>query len=258
MIHRVSKNTTLEEMVFSGRNKEYGSYILRRNSNRYLIFSALISVSFCLTVLGVIFLSYYFEKPAMMMMDMTYLADYNPIEPIDARELQEMMNSLPKPPAAPDLAPVVTDSVKPENEKPTDIVPEKKEEEKPADSAGQGGNGFNKGTGQGSEDGIYTVIDVYPRFPGGDVTRLYFLRTNIHYPEAAVKGKIQGTIILTFIIEVDGSVSHVEVLKGIGGGCDEEAVRVTKMMPRWEPGKRSGKAVRVMVKMPIVFRVPGK
>jgi protein TonB len=63
---------------------------------------------------------------------------------------------------------------------------------------------------------------------------------------------------VVFVVEVDGSVSNVNVVNRIGGGCDEEAIRVAREMPRWEPGKRNGRAVRVMVRMPIVFRIPGK
>jgi protein TonB len=123
---------------------------------------------------------------------------------------------------------------------------------------GSGGNGGEDGTGPGEDTGIYTTIDVYPRFPGGDQARFYFLRTNIRYPEAAVKTGVEGIVMVVFVIEKDGSVSNVEVSKGIGSGCDEEAVRVIKLMPRWEPGKRSGRAVRVLVRMPIVFRIPSK
>ena len=61
-----------------------------------------------------------------------------------------------------------------------------------------------------------------------------------------------------FIVEADGTITHVSVNKGIGKECDEEAVRVVKFMPRWEPGRRNGKAVRVLVRMPIVFKLPGK
>ena len=71
-----------------------------------------------------------------------------------------------------------------------------------------------------------------------------------------MKNGVQGIILLVFIIEPDGSITHVEVKKGIGGGCDEEASRVARTMPRWEPGKRSGRPVRVLVQMPIVFRLP--
>ncbi|MEI7981980.1 MAG: energy transducer TonB, partial [Bacteroidota bacterium] len=119
-----------------------------------------------------------------------------------------------------------------------------------------GGSGL--GTGTADDTGLATFIDVYPRFPGGDEARLYYLRQHVRYPEVALRGMIQGVVMVMFIIETDGSVSNIDVSKRVGGGCDEEAIRVTKEMPRWEPGKRNGKAVRVMVRMPIVFRMPGR
>jgi protein TonB len=87
---------------------------------------------------------------------------------------------------------------------------------------------------------------------------LYYLRKHVKYPEAALKSLVQGVVMVVFVVETDGSISNVDVAQRIGGGCDEEAIRVTREMPRWEPGKRNGRAVRVMVRMPIVFRIPGK
>ena len=84
-----------------------------------------------------------------------------------------------------------------------------------------------------------------------------FLRNNVHYPDGAYKSGLQGVVMVVFVIETDGSISNIQITKGMGSGCDEEAMRVTKMMPRWEPGRRSGKPVRVMVRMPIVFKIPG-
>lgn len=100
---------------------------------------------------------------------------------------------------------------------------------------------------------IYTVVEDMPSYPGGDDARIKFLVENIKYPKMAKKKGIQGTVYVTFVIDEKGKVTNVEVLKGIGGGCDEEAVRVVKMLPTWRPGKQSGKPVRVQFNMPINF-----
>ena len=92
-----------------------------------------------------------------------------------------------------------------------------------------------------------------PSFPGGDESRIKFLQENIKYPQMAKESGIQGTVYVTFVVEGSGKVADVKVLRGIGGGCDEEAVRVVKMMPHWNPGKQSGKSVRVQFNMPIKF-----
>jgi TonB family protein len=102
-------------------------------------------------------------------------------------------------------------------------------------------------------DDIFTVVEEQPFFPGGEEARLKFIMNNIHYPDTAIKNKIQGKVFVNFIVEIDGSISHVRVLKGIGGGCDEEAVRVIKMMPKWMPGRQRGIPVRVQFNLPIKF-----
>lgn len=104
---------------------------------------------------------------------------------------------------------------------------------------------------------IFTVVESMPEFPGGDAARMKFLQENIKYPQLARESGIQGTVYVTFVVEPDGSISNVRVLRGIGGGCDEEAVRVIQSMPRWIPGKQRGKPVRVQFNMPIRFTLQG-
>ncbi|MFO7873864.1 MAG: energy transducer TonB [Bacteroidales bacterium] len=105
------------------------------------------------------------------------------------------------------------------------------------------------------EDEIFMVVEDQPQFPGGEEARQRFLEENLRYPQMAREAGIQGTVFVTFVVEPDGSVSNVEILRGIGGGCDEEAIRVVKQMPKWEPGRQRGQAVRVQFNMPIRFRL---
>lgn len=105
------------------------------------------------------------------------------------------------------------------------------------------------------EEVIFTVVEDQPEFPGGEAARQKFLEDNLRYPQMAREAGIQGTVFVTFVVERDGSVTDVRILRGIGGGCDEEAVRVVSMMPRWEPGRQRGQPVRVQFNMPIRFRL---
>ena len=89
--------------------------------------------------------------------------------------------------------------------------------------------------------------------PGFDLGE--YLSTNMMYPIAAKKANIQGRVIVRFIVTEDGSISDVTVIRGIGGGCDEEAARVIKAMPKWKPGKMTGKPVKVYYTQPITFRL---
>ncbi len=103
------------------------------------------------------------------------------------------------------------------------------------------------------EDTVFTVVEKMPEFPGGMNGLMKFLTDNIKYPEVAKNNNIQGRVFVNFVIEKDGSVSHLKILRGIGGGCDEEAIRVVKMMPRWTPGEQRGEKVRVSYNLPIKF-----
>jgi protein TonB len=104
-----------------------------------------------------------------------------------------------------------------------------------------------------AEEEVFVIVENNPEYPGGDEARLNFLRNNIKYPQMARETGIQGTVYVGFVVEKDGSVTQVKVLRGIGGGCDEEAIRVTKMMPKWKAGKQRGKEVRVSYSMPVKF-----
>ncbi len=98
-----------------------------------------------------------------------------------------------------------------------------------------------------------TVVEQMPEFKGGDIAMMKYLNQNIKYPEEARKKNIQGTVIINIIISTKGNVMFPYVKKGIGGGCDEEALRVIRNMPAWNPGKQNGKAILVRYNIPVKF-----
>jgi protein TonB len=100
---------------------------------------------------------------------------------------------------------------------------------------------------------IFVVVEDMPQFPGGMGAVMKFLATHIQYPALAKESGIQGRVFINFVVEPNGQIDHVKVLRGIGGGCDEEAVRVVKSMPKWIPGKQRGKPVRVSFNLPVKF-----
>ena len=108
------------------------------------------------------------------------------------------------------------------------------------------------------DEKIYKVVETMPAYRGGEEALIKFIMENVKYPEQAKKNNIQGPVYISFIVEMDGSVSNVKVLRGIGGGCDEEGVRVVTLMPKWIPGKDKGQAVRVSYVLPIQFKLDGK
>lgn len=103
------------------------------------------------------------------------------------------------------------------------------------------------------ETQIFMVVESMPEFPGGEAALYKFLAENIKYPQMAKESGIQGRVFVTFVVERNGKVTDVRVLRGIGGGCDEEAIRVVQNMPSWAPGKQRGKSVRVQYNLPVKF-----
>lgn len=103
------------------------------------------------------------------------------------------------------------------------------------------------------EEQIFTVVENDPEFPGGMEALYKYLAQNIKYPQLARDNGITGKVYVTFVVEKDGSIANPKVLRDIGGGCGQEAIRVVKSMPKWTPGKQRGKAVRVQFNLPVNF-----
>lgn len=108
---------------------------------------------------------------------------------------------------------------------------------------------------EAAEEEIFTIVETNPAFPGGEREMYKYLGKNTDYPPIAQDNNIQGRVYVSFVVEKNGKITDVRVLRGIGGGCDEEAIRVVKSMPSWSPGKQRGKAVRVRFNLPIVFKL---
>lgn len=106
-----------------------------------------------------------------------------------------------------------------------------------------------------NSDGIYEIVDTPPTYPGGDAALLKFISDNIKYPEDAMKAGISGRVFTRFIINEDGSLSDIVVIRGVNSSLDAEAIRVVKAMPKWTPGKVDGKAVKVRYALPLVFKL---
>ena len=100
-----------------------------------------------------------------------------------------------------------------------------------------------------------TIVEQMPEFPGGKDALIAYISKNLNYPEQAVEEGIEGVVYVSFVVEEDGKISNAKVLRGIGGGCDEEALRVVQRMPNWTPGKQRGEALRVKYNLPIRYKL---
>lgn len=105
------------------------------------------------------------------------------------------------------------------------------------------------------EEEIFVAVEQMAEFPGGQAALMKWLSNNVRYPESAQQNDIQGRVIVKFVVEKDGSIGKAEILKGVDRDLDREALRVVKKMPRWQPGKNNGVAVRSYFNLPVVFRL---
>ena len=247
---------SLEDMVFKGRNKEYGAYFLKKRYRKYVSVAMLLSLVILAGIVAYPIVSSYVNKGMII----------KEFRSVETEILNVAIEELPPPPEPPpppeelaekvkfEVPKIVEDTVetglmtqdelssKPNIEMPLAEECTVVEEQKP--------QAIEEPP---KEKEIFTVVEEQPRYPGGAQERIKFLQNNIKYPVEARELGIQGRVFLTFVVEVDGSITDVRVLRGIGGGCDMEAVRVVKSMPRWIPGKQRGIPVRVQFNLPIKF-----
>lgn len=105
------------------------------------------------------------------------------------------------------------------------------------------------------ENKVFDIVEQQPLFPGGPTALMKYLSENTKYPVVAQENGVQGRVTVQFVVEKDGSISDVHVLRGVDPSLDKEAVRVVKSMPRWTPGKQNGITVRVNYRVPVLFRL---
>ena len=263
------------EIVFQNRNKAYGAYALR-NQNAETTIKALIYASALFSTL--------IMAPVLYNQLFSTKQTEEIIEPFSTVEvkLTKILPAKLVPPAA--KAPAKAVKLKNVNFSNLLVVPEEQVLSEPptqqqlansvissADSEGIESSGLNpveisSGIDIGKPNTevpkenttLYTLdgIDTYPEFTGGHAAFVKFLTRNLRYPEGAVERDIQGKVLVSFIIEKDGRLSNIKIIRGIGNGCDEEAIRVLEKSPKWKPGVQNKQNVRVAYTLPINFSLP--
>jgi len=241
----------IDDVLFENRNKDYGAYYLRKKYNKYLTIAIFFSIIFFIffSVSPLMFSTKTEKKINEGALYSEYLAP-------PPKELKKPETDLP-----PELKKiqqkakfVIPQIVVNIEEASNDFSTESHAGD--STSGGNSSTGSNQGTldgGGGNSDAVYTYVEEAPQFPGGEKARALFLQNNIKYPKLALQNKIQGKVYISFIIEKDGSLTNIKVLQGVGAGCDEEALRVARLMPKWKPGKTQGHEVRVVITMPVNF-----
>lgn len=270
MKHQVE---TLDEMLFEHRNRAYGAYQLRKMYQKTLRQSMVAGIGIALFVAGSSFV--YLRKNEKVVTIET-ITEFNPKNLPPPEPPKEVLPPLPpSPPPAPVVEKVIVFTI------PEPVIDELAIIEVPPPTQNDLQNAH---IGTKAIDGtdvtatliydtppslqppkdtgitkiadpteVFTAVEINPEFVGGTAEMYRWLGRNIAYPSAAQRAGVGGKVFLSFIIEKDGSITAVKTLKGIGFGCDEEAERVVKNMPKWSPGKQNGKAVRVQFTIPIQF-----
>lgn len=244
------------ELVFENRNKNYGAYPARIFYHQRLIKSFLFSVTgFFIVVLSPVF-SEWMEDTAHDEIRPTKEIVVNLTEPPPLDETPP-----PPPPPPPILRETVKFTPPKVVDKPTEEEPppqEKLSETTVSTITQEGEKQIElppEPITDSDEGKIFTIVDEMPIFPGGEEKLFAFLRSNIKYPPVARENGVYGRVGVNFIVDRNGKISDVKILKGIGSGCDEEALRVIRLMPDWIPGKQNGRPVFVSFYLPVDFRL---
>ncbi len=253
---------SFDDIVFYNRNQQYGAYQLRKEKARNSIIGLLITVgvSGVLIASSFVDLSFLKSKPKEEVIETTVtLAEPPP--------LKDETPPPPPPPPPPPVRPTVKflEMVAKKDEevqKDEPVVAQKDIHEEISTETKEGKDDAPAvveapvvDTKPIVEDKIFTVVEQMPQYPGGEAAMMSFIRDHINYPDMERENDIQGRVVVGFVVQEDGSLTDINVKKGVSSGLDKEAVRVVKMLPKFNPGKQQGKAVKVSFVLPIMFKL---
>ena len=249
-------NEERREIVFENRNKEYGGYILRKKYQSYVLTALIISVLIIgLSISAPMILSVLSKINLENKLKITESIKLEEPPPIDK-------NTPPPPPVEP--PPPLRQTIK---FTPPKVVKMEEMEEPPPTQEQAKETQVSTITQEGSndivelppdpivtneEETVFIAVEEMPSFPGGD-QKLAELLARIKYPIIARENNISGYVYLSFVVDKEGKIKDAKVIRGIGGGCDEEALRVLMSLPDWRPGRQNGRAVSVKSSVRVNF-----
>lgn len=257
-------NLSWEDIVFEKRNKDYGAYLNRKSYSKSVVIATLITFLVLIFVLAFPAIKEFFgslgEKEEAVVRNTTVVSLDQP-PPISPNQPPPPDIRIPPPVKTiiKFLPPKVTDKeVVEEEEMPT--IEEIKQNETGAENVeGTGEVVFEEPVEEVKEvddaNKVFLVVEQAPEFEGGLEAMYKFISKNMKYPASARRMNIEGSVFVQFVVDADGKISEASVIKGISADCDKEALRVINMMPKWRPGKQSGRAVRVKFVLPIKFKL---
>ncbi len=262
MLTNLFLSARFNQLVFNGRNQHYGAFELRQSYTKRL----LLATGFPLLLLGSLGLGMFLNpKPNPVMSALVPIIDslkLFEVEPFKKIEFEK-----PKPLAA-------TKALLAHGPSDQYVIKHDNEVDPPKKLTGPSGR-----PGDGKADSlsgpptppippmpptpplppsppkIYSIVEQMPEFPGGEEEMVKFISRKLHYPTKARDMNIEGMVVLSFIVETDGSLTDLQVLRGVGGGITEEAEQIVGKMPKWKPGNQQGHSVPVRMSLPIRFQL---
>ncbi len=256
------------DIIFEGKNKEYGAYKLRQTSEKrhFVAIGVMIVI-----VIFVMFIPYLYDavKSGLATDNVSEVSELSNLKMEDEVKEQDKIKEETAPPPPPLKStikftpPEITDEpIKKEDKmKSQEELNETKTQVSVADVKGtDDSHGVdiadlkeNKVVVQEEVEKPFQAVEQMPQFPGGEKELMTYLAKNIKYPTIAAENGIQGRVTLRFVVSKTGDITDVSVLKGLDPSCDKEAIRVVKSMPKWIPGRQNGKNVPVYYTLPVKF-----
>jgi protein TonB len=232
------------ELLFENRNKSYGAYVIRREYYSALAkaYCSVLIFSTLLLIYSVLFKKSNLTKARLVHDVIVDIIDARTTAPVIKQPATKNATGVKKS-TGQYVAADSSSAVVEEDSAAIDLTNDTTEAY--VDKSTTINNSIDTNT--------YDFVSLMPQFPGGDLKLLQYLSANIHYPAHALEADIKGTVYINFTIGAEGQVLSAEVKRGIGYGCDEEALRVIRQMPQWTPGSQGGKPVKVRFMAPIKF-----
>ncbi len=255
----------MTEISFEDRNKAYGAYKLRKLSVKNSNIGFLIAVSiFLLIIFSPIILNFlnrdssdpYALDPTYEIVSEVILPNIASAQIKSNTHAIEPKISVEKPKSqTPKVVDEKVEIIEPQQEKKIE-PPTSNENQEQTAAKDQGNETGNSGSGPASDlDAPFHFVDIMPQFPGGQRALSSFLASNLKYPNQALQSRVEGTVFIGFVVDKNGNIMNIKILKGLHTACDEEAIRVMRSMPQWIPGKHHGTNVSVNYRIPIVFKM---
>jgi protein TonB len=263
------------DLVFEGKNQAYGAYQLRKNTGIRNLKALAVMFAAFLIIAGIVYAKVSIEN---------YIASKNAaIEAdVELQSLAEKKEIKEEKKDEPEVETIEVERVKssvaftvPEIKKDDEVKED--QEMKSQDDLAETNTAIGAFTVEGNDETaevkhveekiaepepvkeeetkVFDVVEQMPSFPGGPSALMQYLSSNIKYPVVAEENGVQGRVVCTFVVEKDGSITDVRVVKSVDPSLDKEAARVVKGMPKWIPGKQNGSAVRVKYTVPVTFRL---